>query len=139
VVDVVTPPDPVIPNENGVINRLEAMDNQLQLLNGFFIAVMLEVVPPDPVVPPDVVPALVSVGETAQGIVDIDAFPPDPILPVFDEVKNSAQTIVNNVTEYLGLSDCGVCSSYTDPLDCQAVAECFWVMPDPGEPFCCDQ
>ena len=107
------PPDPYNPGPNvkGAVGRLYAMENQLELMNDFTLSVIEEVldIPPDPVIPVEVRPALEAVRDSAQGIADeIKAFlniPPDPYIPEFstalEAVQNSAQVIADNVNDYL--------------------------------------
>lgn len=99
------------PALNGALNRLEAINKQLNSVRGFISSTVEAVlgIEPSPF-REDVIPALEGVQGAAQGIADmIDEYlslPIDPCIPVdfinaLCGVLNSANMIVNETTEYI--------------------------------------
>lgn len=138
------PPDPCVPPDpckglNGDVNRLEAINNQVSSADNMVASMINEVMgfEPMPFRVDDLIPPLVIVGETAQGIVDkIDVYlsiSPDNQVPEFTEaleqVSGSALQLISTVDYGIEQFSSGPmeCGDITDPEYCVGVEECAWV------------
>ena len=140
------PPDDQKP---GTVKRLSAIDRQLYLIDASMESVVEEVLgmpPDDQHGMDDLVPAVTSVKETAQGIVNsINEYlgiPPDDIMPedVFNyalaQVSITAGMVVDNATNYIIELENGggnACSDFSSANEC--APPCIW---DPEEEICSD-
>ncbi|MBW1746365.1 MAG: hypothetical protein JRJ25_08695 [Deltaproteobacteria bacterium] len=111
------PPEPCGPKLNSAVNKLSSIGKQLTSLDelmGFVVHDVIEAVlgvPPQPCAPDTtpVIDALNAIMGSAGGIVErIEAvlgYPPQPCAPEFlgalVNVKGSAETIVNNASQYI--------------------------------------
>ena len=129
------PPNPIVPNPNvnGAVNRVLAIDGQVNSLNDFVANTILSVmgVEPSPF-RVDLIPALEAVGDVSGDIVlVIDEFlkvPPNPVLPELEEalmsVRNSANALIMTVDNSIaGLGDL-ICTPYDSEVGCDADTGC---------------
>lgn len=139
------PPDDIEPSPNlsGAVNRLEAIEGQVNSLNNFVMDAAYSVMGFDP--SPfrlDLIPALEAVAYSSQSIVNLigDFVPPDPVHPDFlnalDYVQDAAAYMTDNIMIVIDELNSGMmCSAYTDQFTCRE-AGCVWVVPDGALPYC---
>ena len=135
------PPNPImpIPDVNGAVNRLEAINGQIGSLNDFVTNTILSVmgVEPSPF-RVNVIEALRPIEEISNAIVDVIEYPPNPIipelLPALNNVKASAIELTTIVQKNIELLD-GTCSPYDSANGCDAPC---WIETDnAGVNYCC--
>jgi hypothetical protein len=127
------------PNGNiqGTVRRLLAMDRQLYLLDASVEPLVEEVMgtqPDDQHDWNDVVPALTSVKDTAQGIVEsievpfLDCLPDDQrLVDALEQIRLTADMLVKNATQYIGnLSGEVTCTDFTGDV---CPPSCVWNEP----------
>jgi len=135
------PPDPCYPPDpckdlNGVVNRLEAINNQIGSTQNMILSMINEVMGFEPMPFQDLIPPLEVVRDVAEGIVDrIGGYDPtDPVAPEFLEalwnVAGSAALLVETVDDgIVQLLDEPMCGGIEDAEICVVTTGCFW---DPG-------
>jgi len=147
------PPDPYEPSPdlNGALNRLKAINKQVNNVRGFISNTVEAVMGFDPSpFREDVIPALEEVRAASQGIVDkINAYlsyPPDPYIPVefinaLGGVLDSANIIVNETIQYIQQlqGECTLpCTEHTTQAGCESIG-CVWYAFPGATGYCCDQ
>lgn len=138
------------PSLKGTVNRLEAITEQLTSLDDKIFSIIEEImgVEPTPFHPrSEVVPALETVRDAAQSIVDsINASPvakmSDGSIWAVEDVRESAQDVADNTQSYINLfSDFNIdCDSITTRSECEEEPSCDWVFNgfDPADPGHCE-
>ena len=135
---VLVPPNPIIipgPALNGAVNKLEAIDRQVNSLNDFVADTIYSVmgVEPSPFMG-EISPALTNIGDVSEAIVTfIIEHPPDPCLPTdpggvppepcselniaLMNLEDSATTLIDTVEWGQGLISNG-CYPKDSEIDC---------------------
>jgi len=135
------PPDPCYPPDpckglNGVVNRLEAIDNQIGSTKNMILSMINEVMGVEPT--PfrddliDLIPPLEVVRAVAEGIVVriVEYNPTGPVAPEFTEalgnVADSAFNLMDTVDKsVIRLSEPMACEDY-DTVEACSAAGCLW-------------
>lgn len=153
-----TPPDDIMPGPSleGAVNRLGAINNQLNSVEDMINSLVAEVMGTEP--SPfrvDVIPALQAVEATATQIttnietvmglepcpfsvaVVIAGIEPSPFIDALVGVQCSAQSIVDTTREHIRvITAADACNAVINPELC--VPPCQWVVPDvPTNPAYC--